>query len=78
MFSARQWDYIRKGFHLTERQIQVAKLVCEGMDNDQIAKQLHIKYNTARTHVANICARMVAHGRAELILRLIKVTKQVK
>jgi DNA-binding CsgD family transcriptional regulator len=78
MFSARQWKYVKKGFHLTDRQVQVAKLVCEGMNNDQIAKKLHITYNTARTHVAHICAKVAVRGRAELILRLIKVSRQAK
>ena len=78
MFSARQWNYIQKGFHLTDRQIEVTKLVFEGATNIQIAKKLHIIYNTARTHVAHICVNVAVRGRAELILRLFKVSKQAK
>ncbi len=72
MFNSKQWNYIQKGHHFTSRQIEIAKLVCEGLDNTQIAKKCNITYNTARTHVAHICARIGAHGRAELILWLIK------
>jgi len=78
MFSPRQWNYIQKGFQLTPRQTEITKLVCEGLNNSQIAKKCHITYNTARTHVAHICAKIVVHGRAELILRLIKVAQQAK
>jgi len=78
MFSSKQWKYIQKGFHLTPRQTQIAKLVCEGLNNNQIAKKCHITYNTARTHVNHICAKIAVHGRAELILRLIKVTKRIR
>jgi len=78
MFSSRQWNHIQKGFHLTPRQTEIAKLVCEGLNNNQIAKKCHITYNTARTHVAHICAKIAAYGRAELILRLIKVAKHAK
>ena len=78
MFSSKQWNYIQKGFHLTPRQIEIAKLVCEGFNNNQIAKKCHITYNTARTHVNHICVKVVVRGRAEMILRLIKVAKQAK
>jgi DNA-binding CsgD family transcriptional regulator len=78
MFSSRQWNYIQKGFHLTARQTEIAKLVCEGLNNNQIAKKCHITYNTARTHVAHICRKIAVHGRADLILRLIKVAKHAK
>jgi len=78
MFNPKQWNHIQRGFHLTPRQTEVAKLVCEGLNNEQIARNCHIKYNTARTHVAHICAKIAVHGRAELILRLIKVAKHAK
>jgi len=78
MFSSRQWNYIQKSFHLTPRQTEITRLVCEGLNNSQIAKKCHITYNTARTHVAHICVKVAVHGRAELILRLIKVAKHAK
>jgi DNA-binding CsgD family transcriptional regulator len=78
MFNSRQWLYIQKGFHLTLRQTEIAKLVCDGLDNNQIAKKCHITYNTARTHVAHICAKIAAYGLAKLILRLIKVAKHAE
>jgi len=78
MFNTRQWNYIKNCFHLTPRQTEIAKLVCDGLDNNQIAKKCHITYNTDRTHVAHICAKISVHGRAELILRLIKVAKHAK
>lgn len=78
MFSSKQWNYIQKGFQLTPRQAEITKLICEGLNNNKIAKKCHITYNTARTHVAHICAKVVVHGRADLILRLIKVAKQAK
>ena len=78
MFSSKQWNYIQKGFHLTSRQTEITKLVCHGLNNNQIATKCHITYNTARTHIAHICAKIAVHGRAELILRLINVAKHAK
>jgi len=78
MFNARQWNYIKNCFHLTARQTEIAKLVCDGLNNDQIAKKCRITYNTARTHVAHICAKLGVYGRAELILYLIKVARHIR
>ncbi|MHC4537034.1 MAG: response regulator transcription factor [Planctomycetota bacterium] len=78
MFNSKQWKYIQKGFHLTSRQTEIAKLVCQGLNNSQIAKKCHITYNTARTHVNHICVKIAVHGRAEMILRLIKVAKRAR
>ena len=75
LFNTRQWDHIQKGYHFTDRQIQIVKSVCDGLENMQIAKKFGIKYNTARTHVRNICRKVTVRGRAELILRLIQVSK---
>lgn len=67
-FSTKQWDYLRGYWHLTPREVQVAKLVCEGDDNEQIAKELHIAYNTVRVHFGHICSKVGVRGRAALIV----------
>jgi len=53
---------------MTPREIQVAKLVCEGRDNDQIAGELHITYNTVRVHLGHLCNKVGVRGRAALIV----------
>jgi DNA-binding CsgD family transcriptional regulator len=78
LFSSKQWKYIQKGFQLTPRQTQIAKLICQGLNNNQIAKTCNITYDTARTHVNHICTKVAVHGRAELILHLIKVAKYAR
>jgi len=78
MFNSKQWKYVQKVYRLTKRQMEIAKLVCDGLNNDRIAEKCKITYNTARTHVAHICARMGVYGRAELILQLIKVAKNAR
>lgn len=44
--------------HLTRREIQVLRLVDEGLTNKEIAKRLHISTSTARNHVHNILERL--------------------
>jgi DNA-binding CsgD family transcriptional regulator len=48
----------------------VAKLVCEGYDNEQIADKLHIAYNTVRVHIGHMCNKIGVRGRAALIVEL--------
>ena len=78
VFRAKQWEYIRKCWHLTPREIDVAKLVCEGMSNEQIGKRLKIKYNTVRAHLGNICGKVAVTGKGGLILRFVEVLSRTK
>jgi NarL family two-component system response regulator LiaR len=43
---------------LTAREMEVLRLVAEGLDNHQIAAQLVISDATARTHVSNILSKL--------------------
>jgi DNA-binding CsgD family transcriptional regulator len=50
---------------LSQRELEVLKLVAEGMTNQQIAEQLVISLNTVAHHVANIFAKIGAANRAQ-------------
>jgi DNA-binding CsgD family transcriptional regulator len=75
---AKEWDYLRKTWHLTPREIQVAKLVCKGLDNDQIVQKLHIEYNTVRAHLGNMFRKVGVRGKATLILEFVAVLQRAK
>ena len=77
-FRTRQWEYLSKVWHLTPREIDVAKLVCIGLDDDQIAKRLRIKYNTVRTHLGNMCSKIGTRGKGGLILAFVEVLNRSK
>ena len=78
LFTKKQWKYLIDGYHLTPRQAQIVKYICEGSDNTQIAKKCKIKYNTVKAHITNICNRVSVRGKSELILQLLKVAKRAK
>ncbi len=40
VFKTKQWEYLSKIWHLTPREVEVARMVCEGLDNEQIGKKL--------------------------------------
>jgi DNA-binding CsgD family transcriptional regulator len=78
VFAKRQWEYLRKRWHLTPREIEVAKLVCKDFDNDEIADKLHIEYNTVRAHLGSIFRKVGAKGKASVILEIIDVLRKAR
>ena len=76
VFKAKQWEYLSKCWHLTPREVEVAKLVCEGMDNEQISKKLRIAYNTVRAHLGNIFRKVGVEGKAGIILEFIETIQR--
>jgi two-component system, NarL family, response regulator NreC len=52
---------------LTERELEVLRLVALGHTNSEIAKQMHISARTVETHRANLQAKLGISGRPELV-----------
>jgi len=50
---------------LTEREMQVLKLIADGMSNSKIAEQLVISLNTVKGHVSNILGKLHLADRTE-------------
>ena len=76
VFKAKQWEYLSKCWHLTPREVEVAKLVCNGLDNEQIGKKLRIAYNTVRAHLGNIFRKVGVKGKAGIILEFIETMQR--
>jgi DNA-binding NarL/FixJ family response regulator len=49
---------------LSRREREVAKLIAEGLTNDEIRIRLHIELPTVKTHVGNILRKYGAHQRS--------------
>ncbi len=57
----------RTGDDLTEREMEVLKLLVEGLSNPEIADRLVISRSTARAHVSNILAKLEVSNRSEAV-----------
>jgi two-component system NarL family response regulator len=53
---------------LTEREMEVLKLVAKGMNNRDIAGELFISENTVKNHVRNILEKLQIHSRMEAVM----------
>ena len=58
--------------HLTDRELEVLKLVTAGLRNREIATELGISENTVKFHLKNIVEKLHAQDRAELAARAVR------
>lgn len=54
---------------LSEREIEVLRLLALGLSNQEIADRLFISAGTAKTHIHNLCGKLGAHNRTEAAMR---------
>jgi len=59
-------------FDLTDREMEVLKLVVQGQSNQQIADALVITLATVKAHISNILSKLEVSSRAEAIAYAIK------
>jgi DNA-binding NarL/FixJ family response regulator len=52
---------------LTNREVEVLRLVARGMRNKEIAAELNISDDTVQGHVKNILAKLAVHDRTEAV-----------
>jgi DNA-binding NarL/FixJ family response regulator len=57
---------------LTEREMEVLRLVAKGMNNRDIAKDLFISENTVKNHVRNILEKLQLHSRMEAVVYAVR------
>jgi len=60
------------GPRLTERELEVLKLVAQGLNNREIAKRLFISENTVKNHVRNILEKLQLHSRMEAVMYAVR------
>jgi ATP/maltotriose-dependent transcriptional regulator MalT len=54
---------------LSDREVEVLRLVTAGLSNREIAGKLFISPGTAKTHIHNLCGKLGARNRTEAAMR---------
>jgi DNA-binding NarL/FixJ family response regulator len=57
---------------LTDRELEVLKLVAEGLGNREIGKRLFISENTVKNHIRNILEKLQLHSRMEAVVYAVR------
>ncbi len=56
--------------HLTDREMEILALICEGKNNGQISNKIYLSINTVKFHIKNIYDKLHVSNRTQLILAL--------
>jgi two-component system NarL family response regulator len=57
---------------LTEREMEVLRLVAQGLNNRDIARDLFISENTVKNHIRNILEKLHLHSRMEAVVYAVR------
>ena len=57
---------------LTDRELEILKLVVEGKNNSEIAKELVVSVNTVKAHLTNIFQKMKVKDRVQAVVKAIQ------
>lgn len=60
---------VQQTLGISERELQVLKLLAEGRSNKEIANDLDLSPNTVKTHIARLFEKLEVRRRTEAILR---------
>jgi DNA-binding CsgD family transcriptional regulator len=65
-----------KRFGLSERETDIAELLVQGFSAEHIAQRLTISRNTVREHLKHIHAKLQVNTRAQLVSRLLNLSRK--
>jgi DNA-binding NarL/FixJ family response regulator len=72
LLTEKQWLHVKKRYNMTPREFQIAKFVCHGLGNEEIAEKLNIMPGTVKTHIRNIYRKTWVHNKISMLLRFIE------
>ncbi len=64
-----QAPHLESGEHISERELDVLRLMAGGASNHEIAEQLVITVGTVKSHINHILVKLDAHNRTEAVAR---------
>ncbi len=59
-------------YNLTEREVEVLKYICDGLNNGEISKILDVSINTVKVHVSSIIQKLEVEDRTQVVVKAFK------
>jgi DNA-binding CsgD family transcriptional regulator len=66
------WMFIKNKYHMSEKELQIAMLVCRGLNNNEIAGALNIKKSTLKNNLHQIYKRVKVNNKVLLFLKFLE------
>ena len=64
------FEKIKKNYHISGRELDVIRMLCQGLSNRAIGEKLYISEYTVKDHLKNIMAKMGVESRNEILALL--------
>lgn len=71
LLNEQHWLHVQRRYHMSPRELQVARLVCQGLNNEEIASDLNIRHGTVKTHIRNIYRRIRVKNKIAMLLKFV-------
>ena len=71
LLDEKHWLYLQRRYRITPRELEVAKLFCQGSNNGEIVEALKIRHGTVKTHLRNIYRKIRVKNKIEMLLKFV-------
>jgi DNA-binding NarL/FixJ family response regulator len=68
----KQWLYVQRCYRLSPRELQVARHICRGFGNEEVAREMQISSGTVKTHLRNIYRRIHVTSKIGMLLTFVE------
>jgi DNA-binding NarL/FixJ family response regulator len=69
LLDEKHWQYIQRRYRLSTRELEVARLVCRGLTNGDMADKLRVRPGTVKTHLRSIFGKTRVRNKITMLLR---------
>jgi DNA-binding NarL/FixJ family response regulator len=77
ILNEKEWSYLQRYYDMSPRELQVAKLVCNGFTNGDIADKLNVKPGTVKTHMRSIFGKTRTRNRISMLLKYVEKVQYI-